>query len=137
MDFLLVLAAAVVAGPSPTDGEFVEAEHVHHADGGQGGSVELGPLGHAGADEEAAIAASADGEAVGRGVLVGDEPFGRPDKVVEDVLLLQFGAGFVPGFAVLAPTAEVGQGIDAAHFQPSGDGDREGGGETDVEAAYP
>ena len=39
------------------------------------------------------------------------------DEVIEDVLLLQFGAGFMPGFSVLATTANAGLSEDAAFFQ--------------------
>ena len=50
---------------------------------------------------------------VGPRVLVGDQPLGRGDEVVEDVLLLELRAGLVPGLAVLAAAADVGQGVDA------------------------
>ncbi len=34
-EFLRVFARSVIRGPSPTDGEFLKAEHVEHADNGQ------------------------------------------------------------------------------------------------------
>ena len=52
------------------------------------------------------------------GVLVGDEPLGGGDEVVEDVLLLELRARLVPGLAVFAAAAQVGLGVDAAHLQP-------------------
>ena len=43
-----------------------------------------------------------------RRVLVRDQPLGRGDEVVEDVLLLELGAGLVPVLAVFAAAAQVG-----------------------------
>ena len=80
---------AVVVDPVAAGGELVEAQHVHHADGRQAGAEQVGPLRHARADEQAAVAAALDGQLVGLRVLVGDQPLGRGDEVVEDVLLLQ------------------------------------------------
>ena len=62
------------------------------------------------------------------GVVVGDEPLGGGDEVVEDVLFFQLDAGLVPGFAVLAAAAEAGLGVDAAHLHPEDVGGGEGGG---------
>ena len=108
LELVRVVGGAVVVGPGPADGELVEAEHVHDADGGQGGAEEVGALGHAGADEQAAVAAAADGELGALVYLFGDQPLGGGDEVVEDVLLVQLGAGLVPVLAVLAAAAEVG-----------------------------
>src|SRR6266508_4512916 len=47
-------------------------------------------------------------------VAVADEPFGRRDEIVEDVLLLRQHPGLVPFLAELASASQVGQGIDAA-----------------------
>ena len=44
------------------------------------------------------------------GVLVVDQPFGRGDEVVEDVLLLAEHSGLVPVLAVFAAAAEIGDG---------------------------
>ena len=96
---------------------------------------EVGTLEFAGADEQSAVAAAGDGEFGGRGVLVGDEPFGEGDEVVEDILLASAGAGIVPGFAVFAAAAEAGLRVDAAHLHPHDVGGRELGHEGDVEAA--
>ena len=64
----------------------MKAQHIHDANAGQGGGEELWPLGHAGAYQQSSVGATTDGE-LGRGcVLVGDEPLGSSDEVVEDVL---------------------------------------------------
>ncbi len=47
-----------------------------------------------------------------------DQPLGRGDEVVEDVLLLQLRARLVPRLAVLAAAAEVGHRVDAAQLHP-------------------
>ena len=70
------------------------------------------------ADEQAAVAAAADGELVGTGVFLGDQPFGGGDEIVEHVLLLCLRAGLVPLVAILAAAAQVGDRIDAAHLHP-------------------
>ena len=102
---------------------------------GEGRGEELGALEEAGGDEEAAIGAALDGEFGGRGVALGDEELGGGDEVVEDVLLLQAGAGFVPGLAVFAAAAEAGLGEEAAELHPEEIDGGEGGQQRDVEAA--
>ena len=42
----------------------VVAEHVHDADRREGHAGQVGTLGHGGADQEAAVGAAGDGEAV-------------------------------------------------------------------------
>ncbi len=69
------------------------------------------------------------------GVLVGDQPFGSGDEIVENILLVELAAGVVPFFAVLATTAEVGGGKDEALFEK---GENEGAkfwSDGDVESA--
>ena len=51
--------------------------------------------------------------------LLGDQPLGRGDEVVEHVLLLERLAGQVPLFAVLAAAAQVGHRQHAAQFHPA------------------
>ncbi len=87
-EFFGVVGGAVVVDPGPADGELVEAEHVHDAHGGEAGPIEFGALGHAGADEQAAIAAALDGEFLGAGVVIRDEPFGGGDEVIKNILFV-------------------------------------------------
>ena len=68
-------------------------------------------------------------------VLLRDEPLGRGDEVVEDVLLLLEHPGLVPGVAVLAAAAQVRQGVDAARLEPGEEGGAEARRLADVEAA--
>ena len=70
-----------------------------------------------------------------RGVLVGDQPLGRRDEVVEHVLLVQLGAGLVPLLAILAAAAQVGHGEHAAHLHPHQVRHAERGRQRDVEPA--
>ena len=132
-----VVRPAVVGGPGPADGELVIPEHVQDTDGRDGRGEEFGPLGHAGTDEEAAVAGPGDGELLARGVALGDQVLGRGDEVVEHVLLLLEDALFVPRHSVLPSAAQAGYGVDAAHLQPQDVADVELGCDADVETAVP
>ena len=88
LELLRVVARAVVGNPVPADRELVEAEHVHDADLRDGDAEEVGALVDDRADQQAAVRPALGGEPGRRGVLVGDQPLGRGDEVVEDVLLL-------------------------------------------------
>jgi plasmid stabilization system protein ParE len=70
------------------------------------------------ADEQAAVAASLDGQLFAAGPAVGDQPLGRRDEVVKHVLFLKFGSGLVPRLAVFTATAQIGHRQHSAHFQP-------------------
>ena len=61
LELLGVVARAVLGRPVPTDGEFMEAQHVHDAHGGQAHPEEVGALVHDGSDQETAVGAALDG----------------------------------------------------------------------------
>ena len=67
--------------------------------------------------EQAAVRAALDRQVLGRGPALLDQPLGRGDEVVEDVLLLAEHAGLVPVLAVLAAAAQVRDRVDAAALQ--------------------
>src|ERR1044071_9962705 len=67
--------------------------------------------------ERPAFREPGDGEPLRRRVLVLNQPLGRADEVVEDVLLLQLRPGLVPLLAVLAAAAHVGRDVDEALLQ--------------------
>lgn len=113
-----VVRRAVVADPGPADREFVEPQHVEHADAGERGAEQVGTLRQACADQQTAVGATADGQLFARGVTVVDEVFGRGNKIVKDVLLVELGSCFVPFAAILAAAPEVGHGKDAPQFHP-------------------
>ena len=64
-----------------------------------------------------------------------NQPLGCRHAVVKDILLLQFGASLVPGFAILTAPPQIGHGVDTAHFQPDHIADRKAWGQGDTEAA--
>ena len=113
-----VFGGTVIRDPRPADGELVEAEHVHHADGGDGGAEELGSLVQDGADEKPSVRAAADRELLLLRVAFLDEELGRRDEVVEDVLFVVERSRLVPFLAVLAAAPEVGLRVDTAELQP-------------------
>ena len=90
------------------------AEHVEHAHLRQADGVEVGTLHLAGTHQQTAVRTAVDGQTLRRGILLGDEPLGRRDEVVEDVLLVLEHAGLVPGLAVLRAPAQVGHAVDTA-----------------------
>src|SRR6185369_16933752 len=101
-----IVRRAVVAGPRPSDGELMEAEHVHHADLGQCSPKEVWSLCHARSYEQAAIGTSLDGKLGRRSVIVLLEPLCGGDEIVEHILLVLLGPREVPFFAVFAATAQ-------------------------------
>ena len=135
VELLLVFARSVLHGPAPADREFVVAEHVHHAHGGQADGIEVGTLHLAGSDQQTAVRTAADRQLVRRGVFLGDEVFGRRDEVVENVLLVFEHARLVPRFAVLRAAAQVGHAVDAALLDEHHGRGPERGRLVDLEAA--
>lgn len=129
----IFIGEAVFGLPGPSDGEFLEADHVHDTDGREACAEEAGALGEAGTDEEAAIGSSGDGELRGGGVFFGNEVFGAGDEVIEDVLLFQFHSGLVPVLTVFATSAKVGDYVDAAHVEPGDGGGGVAGKDGDIE----
>ena len=111
------------------------AQHVHHAYGRQCYRVQVGPLGHAGSDEQAAVRSAGDRQLLLRRVFVVDQVLGRRDEVVEYVLLVGEHAGPVPFLAVFAATSKVHHGIDSALFHQQHAQRREAGRQADVESA--
>ena len=66
-----------VLGKCSTDGELVEAKHVHDADAGDSAAVELRPLVDACTHKQAAVGRAVDGQALGARVLFADQELGR------------------------------------------------------------
>ncbi len=64
-----------------------------------------------------------------------DQILGGTDEVVEHILLVRLHSGFVPLAAVLAAATQVGHRIDAAQFEPGGDGGRKCRLQRDIETA--
>ena len=108
LELLGIVGDAKIFGPGPAFGEQLEAQHVHHAHGRQASAEQFRPLRHYRADEQPAVAAALDGQFVGSGVFVADEPLGGGDEVVEHILLLQFRAGQVPCLAIFRPPRRFG-----------------------------
>ena len=70
------------------------------------------------ADQQTTVTAALDGETAFWCGAGSDQVLTRRNEIIEDVLLLQTSAGFVPGGTVLAAAAQVCLGIDTAHFHP-------------------
>ena len=99
--FLAFICRAVVIGPARACGEGVIAQHVEHAHTRQRHLEEIWALCRHRPDQETTVGSAAHRKSLFTRVALVDEKFGCGDKVVEDVLLLQFGADNVPCFAVL------------------------------------
>src|SRR5437762_83069 len=100
-----IIRAAVIACPSPTDSELLEPQHIHHPNRGQRRPVEIGPLSHARADQQSAIAAPTNTELRTTRVFLRNQVFRRSDEIIKDVLLDVFFARLMPFLAVLTSTA--------------------------------
>ena len=134
-ELLGVFGTAIVVDPVAAGCEFVKPQHVHHPNGRQTGSEQLGPLSHYGSNQQAAVAATHHGELVAGGVVFGDQVLSRRNEVVENVLLVELCASPVPGLSVLSSAAEVRHRKHASHFHPLQATDGKSGGQRNVETA--
>src|SRR5207244_7894057 len=89
-EFLRVFARAVIRSPGPTDGEFLKAEHVEHADNGQRCTPQVRALRQTSADEQTAVAATVDRQLRPRRVMSRDEPFTCGAETITDSWFAQF-----------------------------------------------
>ena len=78
------------------------------------GPAEVRALGERRADEQPAVRAAADGQAVAGRAPGSDEVVGGGVEVVEDVLLVLAAPGLVPGLALLVAAPQPGDGEEAA-----------------------
>ena len=113
-----VIGRAVFGGPPLADQEILETDHIEQGKAAPDGAEHFRMLGHSGAHEKAAVGASTNREVVNRGVFFIDQILGRGEEVVEDVLLVLEHSGLVPFFAVLATSAQIGLGEEAALLKP-------------------
>ena len=103
---------------SASELELLVPQHIKQRIAAPDGSEQIGPLRHRRAHQQAAVGASTNGEAIGRGVVVVDEIFGGREKVVEDVLLLLEHGRLVPRLSVLVAAAQIGQREESALLHP-------------------
>src|SRR5262245_33402583 len=85
----------------------VVAQHVHHSDCGQASAEQLRLLCQTRPDQQAAIAATLNGQPITARVPLLYEVFRRRNEIVEHLLLLGLLARQVPVFAVLALASQV------------------------------
>ncbi len=123
LELVGLVARSVVRYPVPADGELVEAQHVHDAHLRYGNPEELRTLVHHRAHQQTAVRSALNRQPRRRGVLLVDEPLGRGDKVVEDVLLLELHPLLVPLFAVFATATDIRRRVNEALLE-----NREAGG---------
>ena len=134
---LAVFTGAVIAGPVPADGKLVVAEHIHHTYLRDGYTEEVGTLRHTGAYQQTAVGTADNRYLVFIGVFLADEIFSGRDEVVEHVLFLHFGSGYVPVLTVFAAATQVDLGIDTAVFEERDTVGAEARIETDTETSVP
>ena len=135
LELLGVVGRAVLGDPGLARAEEVVADHVEQRHVAEHHREEVGPLDFRRADQKAAVRAAADGEPRRAGVAALDQLLGRPDEVVEDVLLVPQHSRAMPFLAVLAAAAQVGERPDAAALQPGIDPRGEDGPVRDQESA--
>lgn len=91
----------------------MKSQHIHHTNGGQAGSIEIGALSHACTHEKSTVAASLNSKLRAHGVLVRNQPLGCGNKVIEDVLFFELCTGLVPLLTILAPAPQIWDRKDA------------------------
>jgi len=111
-----IFTAAVVTGPGPADGEFLEAQHIHHANGRNGCGKEFRPLVHNCSDQCASVASAVNRESVAAGIFFADQIFACSDEIIKDILFVLQHATLVPLLTVFAAATQVGHGINATVF---------------------
>ena len=110
------------------------AQHVHDADGRHGRGEQVRALVGNRAHQQATVAAAGDRQLVASRVTGADEPLGRGDEIVEDILLAQPGAALMPALAELPAPAQIGHGVYATRLEPRGAARGIGRQQRDVEA---
>src|SRR5690606_28004744 len=116
IEIRLFITAAVLHGPTPTDGELMIPHHVQHAHLRYGDFEELRALRHTGADKQSPVTAATDSQFFAAGIFLFDQKLGCGNKVDKHVLLIFEHTGLMPGFSVLASAAEVNQTVNPSVF---------------------
>ena len=117
------LGVAVLAGPVTTDCVFVVAQHVDNRHPAQHRSEQVRALHHAGGHQQPAVAAALYSQFQCAGVFVFNQPLGRGDKIIEDILLILQHPGPVPLFAILVAASQAGHSQHTTLFHPQTVGD--------------
>src|SRR5579872_4072742 len=94
------------------------SQHVEHTNSRQSRSKQIRPLRQDRADEQAAVAAAVYRQPGTARVVLVDEVFGSPDKIVEDILLVGQRPGSVPRLPVFPTTSEICLGVHTTHLEP-------------------
>ena len=87
-----------------------DAQHIVDADMRNHRAEEVGMLGQFGAHQQATVAAAFDRKFRSVGIFVIDQIMRAGGEVVEHVLFFRQHAGLVPGFAIFAAAAQIGNG---------------------------
>src|SRR5580698_750422 len=94
------------------------AKHIEQGYLNDDGIPHFGMLSKLDAHEEAAVGATDDTEATGRGDLAGEEILTDCREVLVDALAMGFETGFMPGWAELAAATYVCEDEGAASLKP-------------------
>src|SRR5690606_10014560 len=98
----------------------------HHSNRREARSKEIRSLCFAGTDQQPPVASPLNRQFFRLCVLVSDEPFRSGNEVIKNVLLVQFGPGEMPLFAVFPTSSQVRQDKYPPHFHPRQPADGEG-----------
>ena len=101
------VGVAVFGHPRGAGEQLVVAPHVEQRHAADDRGEQLGPLHHGRSDQQPAVAAAFDAEALRAGDATRDQVFGDGDEVVVAALLVGLDRRLVPGRAVLAAAAQV------------------------------
>ena len=95
-----------------------ESDHVEQRHTAPHRTTQVGALRERRTDEQPAVGATEDGEAIAVGATGGDEPIRSGMEVVEDVLLRPATSGVMPLLTVLQPATQTGDGIEPTGRAP-------------------
>src|SRR5579863_5480542 len=134
LKLLGVLGRTIFRHPKAPHQELLVTQHVQQRVAAHDRPEKIGALSERRTNQQAAVRGPEDTQLGRLGVLVGNQPLGRGNEVIENTLLSVPHARLVPFFSELAPAAQVGQREDAAVLRPHNGLGGETGSHTDVEA---
>ena len=110
--------SAVFSDPGSASCDLFVAEHIEQGYLDDDGIPHLGVLRKLDAHEEAAVGATDDTEATGRGDLAGEQILTDGSEVFVDALAMGFETGFMPGWAELAAATYICEDEDTTSLKP-------------------
>src|SRR6185437_16355852 len=104
MELYGIVACAIICRPRPANGKLMITQHINYTHAWYSNFGKVRPFGHGGSHKQSAIGTAVDSQFIMACVLVIYKVLGRRYKIVEHILLVQFGSCFMPFFSILSST---------------------------------